>query len=1044
MIDPRHLMILASAGAGKTYALTTRFVRLLAAGAEPERIVALTFTRKAAGEFFDEILNRLANAVGDTERAAKLGEEVGRPELGPGDFLQLLRRIIEAMPRLRLGTLDGFFAQMVQAFPLELGLSGEFVLLDEATARRERQRVLGLIFAAGATSETARDDFIEAFKRATYGVEEKGLQRRLNQFLDEHGETYWEAPAETAWGDVTRIWPQGNDWLTEAEPLALVAARCAASLPWEGLNEKQRVRLEAFLTGLAEWEPGATLPKPVEYVVKNTLAGWDALGAGAGAVTIERKKVAFDPAPGRDLAAVVRAIVAAELMRKLEITRGIHAVLSLYDHIYDEQVRRAGKLTFADVQRVLQPEGSGGFTEECRLLIDWRLDARFDHWLLDEFQDTSREQWAILSNLIDEAVQDPEGRRSFFYVGDVKQAIYGWRGGDARLFREIYDYYNVAGKEGIKEAFLADSWRSGSAVIEMVNAVCGGEEALAAMLPSAVVERWMQDWREHKSARLELDGWAELREAEGEDGRFAETLRILGEIDAAERGLTVAVLVQKNATGARLAEYLRAEGGMAAIAESDLQIAFDNPMTCAILALLQVAAHPGDTMAKETVEMTPVAEVMAELGWAASERVCVEVLGEVNESGFGGMVAVWLKRLEPKLALDDAFSRLRGRQLLDAARGYDESGGRDVAEFLDWAEAHTLRETESPGVIRVMTVHKAKGLGFDVVVLPDLQGQSVDQRRRGLAVHRDGTHKVDWVLDLPSQQLADNDAVLSAQIAAEKAESAYEAMCRLYVALTRAKRALYVVIEPVGRSSLRNFPKLLTRALGSAWSRGNCTWYQELGRRERAAAEELEVSPGLATVEASDRKVRRMARTPSSEADVTLRGTVWFTGGSDDQAAWGTAVHELLATVEWVDGVDLGTWRRDCLVEGKNEQVVATVVGLLEADSVQSVFTQPTADSWVWRECAFEVVRAGAWITGVFDRVVIERNTEGRALKATVYDFKTDRVSPEEYTEEAKRYAAQLALYGGVVAQLTGLPMQNVETNLVWVGSRVVTHGLLF
>src|SRR3954465_2526109 len=96
----RHIMILASAGPGKTYALTNRFVELLARGARPERIVALTFTRKAAGEFFDEILNKLARAAGDAKFAAKLAREISAPKLGPGDFLRMLRAVADAMHRL--------------------------------------------------------------------------------------------------------------------------------------------------------------------------------------------------------------------------------------------------------------------------------------------------------------------------------------------------------------------------------------------------------------------------------------------------------------------------------------------------------------------------------------------------------------------------------------------------------------------------------------------------------------------------------------------------------------------------------------------------------------------------------------------------------------------------------------------------------------------------------------------------------------------------------------------------------------------------------
>src|SRR4051812_44156263 len=158
-----HVMILASAGSGKTYALTSRFVELLARGAAPERIVALTFTRRAAGEFFDEILNKLARAASDPAAASQLARDIGAPQMAEPDFLQMLRRVVDAMPRLQLGTLDGFFARIARVFPFELGLTGEFEILEDYAARLERQRVLQRMFARTGDLDEAQKDFIEAF-----------------------------------------------------------------------------------------------------------------------------------------------------------------------------------------------------------------------------------------------------------------------------------------------------------------------------------------------------------------------------------------------------------------------------------------------------------------------------------------------------------------------------------------------------------------------------------------------------------------------------------------------------------------------------------------------------------------------------------------------------------------------------------------------------------------------------------------------------------------------------------------------------------------
>src|SRR5437762_1497093 len=100
MSIPGHQMILASAGSGKTHALTLRFIRLLAEEAPPERIIALTFTRKAAGEFFDKILEKLAAAAATPEAAQRLAGEIGlSPALSAAGFRRLLRAMVEAMPR---------------------------------------------------------------------------------------------------------------------------------------------------------------------------------------------------------------------------------------------------------------------------------------------------------------------------------------------------------------------------------------------------------------------------------------------------------------------------------------------------------------------------------------------------------------------------------------------------------------------------------------------------------------------------------------------------------------------------------------------------------------------------------------------------------------------------------------------------------------------------------------------------------------------------------------------------------------------------------
>ncbi|MBP8256511.1 MAG: UvrD-helicase domain-containing protein, partial [Opitutaceae bacterium] len=562
-------MILASAGSGKTHALTNRYITLLARGVAAERIIALTFTRKAAGEFFEEILNKLAKAASSDSEAARLADAIGSANHRRGDFLAMLRSVVDAMPRLSLGTLDGFFARIVRSFPLELGLSGAFEILQEHSARRARRRVLRSLFAVADKRNQQQSDFIEAFKRATFGAEEKQLARRLDGFLDGHAETFLDAPDAEAWARPERIWPGGCDWLelpTVSREEGEAALRGA--LPWETLTDAQRKRFDDFFAEWKTWRAGAPLPKRVLYLLENAFAAWSDLKAGHGSIVIERRRVAMSPGAARILCGILVGIGREEIVRHLEMTRGLYDVLRGYERIYHEGVRRGGRLTFADVQRLLLPGAgapllysgmSGEAREDLRLVIDWRLDAQFDHWLLDEFQDTSYGQWSILRNLIDEAVQDPEGRRSFFYVGDVKQAIFSWREGDPRLFREIFDHYNSAQPGIIEELQLNQSWRSGPEVISLVNRVFGDARAQSAVVPQATAETWGREWREHASAHPEQGGYAEVREADDKEKRYQEALQILREVDPLGRGLSVALLVQKNETAAELASFLRTQ-----------------------------------------------------------------------------------------------------------------------------------------------------------------------------------------------------------------------------------------------------------------------------------------------------------------------------------------------------------------------------------------------------------------------------------------------------------------------------------------------------
>ncbi|WP_069961852.1 3'-5' exonuclease [Lacunisphaera limnophila] len=424
--------------------------------------------------------------------------------------------------------------------------------------------------------------------------------------------------------------------------------------------------------------------------------------------------------------------------------------------------------------------------------------------------------------------------------------------------------------------------------------------------------------------------------------------------------------------------------------------------------------------------MTPLHALLVEAECATGDALTLRLLGEIYAGGFERTVEAWVHRLEPVLAPDDQFSRERGRQLAEAARLYDETGSRDVAEFVQFVERHTVREAETAAVVRVMTVHKAKGLGFDLVVLPDLEGTRLAARRRGLAVQRATDRTVDWIYDLPPETFYAQDEVLAGYVAGAEADACYEAFALLYVAMTRAKRAMYVITEPVGTSQSHNFPRWLQETLGEEWSAGDERWYEAVGPATPAADSEARLVVG-----AGGRVTRRPALAPSEATPGDVAGERLFAlevaGGA---AAFGRGVHDLLAQVEWGGGEVTARMAQSWADAGP---AGAEALACLQEPALAEVWRPPVAArAEVWRERAFEMVWEGVWVTGVFDRVIVAFDDQNRPIQAALFDFKTDLVDESRLGAAARPHEAQMGLYREAVARLSGLPLAAVSARLVF------------
>lgn len=1014
----RVLLIVANAGSGKTYRLVTRCLELLARGEAPDRILALTFTRKAAAEFLQKLFGRLAEAARDPSALDALRRQLGDPGLSAAQCTQWLRQLTAALPRLSMGTMDGFFGRIVRSFPFELGLGREFRLLDQAGLEENRQMALERFFAAAAESKGGLDQLVELLRQESRNRSERSVYGTIESAARSLQQSFLETPHDISWGDARCIWPDGSGILSAGPVNAAVEAfRDEITTKHPDLGSNARAQWKRWLDLAASHRPPRRMDPELDKFLKGKLAGGSEdkktgeLYIPVGGKMEDRLYLRGDlPVLRENLR---RALVKIEVQAELESSRALHALLSRYEEAYHSTVRETGALTFADIALFLAASAH----EPWRRDLDYRLDARHDHWLLDEFQDTSRTQWSILEPLADEVIQDTSAARTFFYVGDTKQAIYGWRGGDARLFWEIRDHYNRGRSAVVDQEKLEISHRSARAIIDAVEQVLNpatvGRLAGEFRVPEQTRHEWTQAWVPHRSADHTGQGYARFQivEPRTDDETKDEALSrhvvaILREARPLERGLDCAILVRTNDELARYVAVLKKEG-IPAAAEGKVNPCLASPAGVALLSLVRSIASPADVIARAHAQASPWRLVIGDD--FASFRS--GALGSAADSGFAATLRRWIRQAHE--------AGIVATEELDAfvatATDFDlrATGAGDWSGFARTVEHRTLEENETPGAVRVMTVHQAKGLGVDMVILPELGGKALTEFREnaGIAIHRDGQGRVQWGLSLPKKDLCEADPVLQEAREQMRARQSYEALCVLYVAMTRAKKSLYCLTAK-GRND-KNAGNWLDQSFpgtGNWRETGDAGWFapysfapSETLTTDHAA---LPTSGPAAVAVSPSRHKKRSA------SDIINR-----TGSR----RFGLEVHRLLAGIDW-----LGDQAPVITDDGAAADAVRNFIASEEG---RTLFSSPTAPTGLWRERSFDVIHEDKLLSGTFDRVHIEYGQDGKPSSARIYDFKTDG----GHVDLHERYKDQLADYSKAVAILLGIAADKVRAEAVGV-----------
>ncbi|WP_269525839.1 UvrD-helicase domain-containing protein [Coraliomargarita parva] len=1032
MNELQHIAISASAGSGKTYQLTNRFIYLLHLAEAPERIIALTFTRTAAGEFFHKIVEKLCEAASDAGHAAQLSEDLGITA-DTGRYHELLKLLIRRMHKLNLQTLDSFFFQVVSAFALELGLSGTLNLLDETSEPRARNEVRDSIVHRSGEMNTELQEFWHAFKQATYGHEQRSVERIVSSFIEALYSLYLEAPEAERWGEPDTIWPTGCPWKSKTHPdWDALADQLLAALP-DGISKSQLGDFETVAQKVRSYpveEKLNTLLSRAFAQADEILSDRTVLQCGRG----KNNQLPLSGSACQALADILKGIVWHHLHRALQNTQGVYRILKAYHENYDRLVRRSGKLAFSDLTHLLSPANSGSPLQkvdpENRELMDFRLDGHYDHWLFDEFQDTSRTQWEAVENLVSEIVQDPSGQRSLFYVGDTKQCLYLWRNSDDRLFHEILNDYRPT----IHEQKLSTSWRSAPAILDAVNEVFDDGPLIEASFSPAVATRWVRAWQPHEASPTtrNLSGyacWLHSNESEG-PSRNELLLQILQELQPLEKGMTVGILVRKNAAANEIADYLREHSNLPVHTGSAVQPASDNAAGVTLLAMLRLAAHPGDAHPRGLLKLIDQSTPGAPLESAAPElrrRLLTESSAEA--------LAWAADQIKAHLPKNDRRHDQRLSLLVEAARKFDNEERRDLDSLHQYLAGSSTGETETGDSIIIETVHKSKGLEYDVVLLVEEETRSSMQLDRNISAFRNEAGKPEWLLEPLKKDLMETDTELRKLKEQAESQGGFGALCGLYVAMTRARRGLYIISDPKGANK-GSLVKFLGESLGDtaepkalfeqacyplAWECGDMHWHRSFQVRSRETGEASPPEPSRPYRPSHPRL--QLAR-PSSGKSRQFKAGNYF-DLNETSANFGTEVHAVFEQVEWLEG--------DAPDFHASSEAVAAVEACFGQADIRKLFRQPDGGCELWRERAFSLVQGTRFYNGVFDRVHLHKDSTGRITHAAIIDFKTDRINePNTVSNAAEQHRHQLEDYRNALSRITGVDPKAIRLVLVF------------
>jgi ATP-dependent helicase/nuclease subunit A len=892
-VDPSQNIVLeASAGTGKTRVLVERYVNLLLAGVDPDNILAITFTRKAAAEMRQRIVERLREASRSSQLDAKRW-----------------RDLRERLSDIAISTIDAFCLSLLREFPLEADVDPGFALADDTEVPRLMEEALDRTLRISRAHAREDDDVALVFAQ----LGERRLRAGLNTLLDRRlvapdvlRRYLQKGPRDltaarachNAADRLQRLLadvPGGldqflNDGPVQRPAFAMLAAdiRDLCGTPIKGVPYRDDVgdglqtvpfgsrTDQAALRGLIDRLRGYFLTQQGEpRKASFSGTGFSADDCASAASWKRHRDRAADLAPA--LAEAVRGF-----RRDLNVvmSRGVWRIFAVALTTYRQTLEAHALLDFSGVleHAIYLLKQMDEFARSR-----YRLEARYHHVLVDEFQDTSRAQWELVEQLVRSWGEGLGASAdalppSIFVVGDRKQSIYGFRDADVAVLEEAAGFIEALRPDGQPRQAISVSFRAVPALLGFVNDVF--DEVDKAPERRDAFRYDEQDRfpnsidTTYDDSALGLIATDTVRAAA--ESVADEIVRLLSSgtvrdrqtgVRRATRPADIGILFRSRESHREFEAALERHGvptyvykGLGFFDAAEIQDA---------VALLRFLAQPTSDLRAATflrsrlvrlsddglVKLSRLSQPLAAAVAGSSVPEAFNALNAEDQMVLGRVraaVAVWLQRVDrttPAELLDEILREtayayeLRGPRRLQARENLKKLGGLvrriqnrgyatldRIAEHLDRLAVgdESNAAIDAVEAVNLMTVHAAKGLEFPIVFVVNM-GRGTGNARAPIRVGLDAA-------DEPSVAIADYQSESDEDAQAREGE---ETKRLLYVALTRARDRLYLsatLQNGVCRTSRGSLGEMLPRSLVALFAQagsGHVTWASQNGREHR-------------------------------------------------------------------------------------------------------------------------------------------------------------------------------------------------------------------